>query len=76
MATTAGVIGTRGGSGGSMTATSLSWLLSAKANRLTALLDLDVHFGTGALAMDLEPGRGLTDAIENPSRFLISSTAF
>jgi len=27
-----------------------------------------VHFGTGALALDLEPGRGLTDAIENPSR--------
>jgi pilus assembly protein CpaE len=34
----------------------------------TALLDLDVHFGTGALSLDLEPGRGLTDAIENPSR--------
>jgi len=34
----------------------------------TALLDIDVHFGTGALALDLEPGRGLTDAIENPSR--------
>src|SRR3546814_5209323 len=42
--------------------------MSAKGGRLTALLDLDVHFGTGALAMDLEPGRGLTDAIENPSR--------
>jgi len=27
-----------------------------------------VHFGTGALALDLEPGRGLTDAIDNPSR--------
>jgi pilus assembly protein CpaE len=39
-----------------------------KAGRSTALLDLDVHFGTGALALDLEPGRGLTDAIENPSR--------
>jgi pilus assembly protein CpaE len=34
----------------------------------TALLDLDIHFGTGALSLDLEPGRGLTDAIENPSR--------
>src|SRR5688500_3008509 len=39
-----------------------------KGARSTALLDLDVHFGTGALALDLEPGRGLTDAIENPSR--------
>lgn len=65
---TVAVIGTRGGAGSSTTATSLAWLLSEKAKRLTALLDLDVHFGTGALAMDLEPGRGLTDAIENPSR--------
>lgn len=62
------VIGTRGGSGASTMATSLAWLLSEKEKRLTALLDLDVHFGTGALAMDLEPGRGLSDAIDNPSR--------
>ncbi len=62
------VIGARGGVGASTVATSLAWLLSSKENRSTALLDLDVHFGTGALALDLEPGRGLTDAIENPSR--------
>ncbi|QIG79144.1 P-loop NTPase family protein [Stakelama tenebrarum] len=62
------VIGTRGGSGASTIATSLAWLLSERKLHTTALLDLDVHFGTGALALDLEPGRGLTDAIENPSR--------
>ena len=62
------VIGTRGGAGASTIATSLAWLVSDKERRTTALLDLDVHFGTGALALDLEPGRGLTDAIENPSR--------
>jgi pilus assembly protein CpaE len=62
------VIGTRGGVGASTVSTSLAWLLSEKIGRSTALLDLDVHFGTGALALDLEPGRGLTDAIENPSR--------
>ncbi|WP_375397019.1 CpaE family protein [uncultured Sphingomonas sp.] len=62
------VIGTRGGAGASTLATSLAWLMSEKSGRTTALLDLDVHFGTGALALDLEPGRGLTDAIENPSR--------
>lgn len=62
------VIGTRGGVGASTLSTSLAWLLSTKGKRSTALLDLDVHFGTGALALDLEPGRGLTDAIENPSR--------
>ncbi len=62
------VIGTRGGVGASTLATSLAWLLSADNKLPTALLDLDIHFGTGALSLDLEPGRGLTDAIENPSR--------
>lgn len=62
------VIGVRGGAGASTVATSLAWLMGEKDNRSTALLDLDVHFGTAALALDLEPGRGLTDAIENPSR--------
>ncbi|MEO1219897.1 MAG: pilus assembly protein CpaE [Pseudomonadota bacterium] len=62
------VVGTRGGVGASTLATSLSWLFSEHHKSPTALLDLDVHFGTGALALDLEPGRGLTDAIDNPSR--------
>src|SRR5512139_740507 len=62
------VIGVRGGVGASTIATSLAWLMGDKGGRSTALLDLDVHFGTGALSLDLEPGRGLTDAIENPSR--------
>jgi pilus assembly protein CpaE len=62
------VIGVRGGVGASTVASSLAWLMGEAESRTTALLDLDVHFGTGALAFDLEPGRGLTDAIENPSR--------
>ncbi|MCB2080024.1 MAG: pilus assembly protein CpaE [Novosphingobium sp.] len=65
---TTAVIGTRGGVGASTLATSLAWMFSADNKMPTALLDLDIHFGTGALALDLEPGRGLTDAIENPSR--------
>ena len=64
----AAVIGARGGAGASTIATSIAWLMGERAQRSTALLDLDVHFGTGALSLDLEPGRGLTDAIENPSR--------
>lgn len=64
----AAVIGARGGAGASTMATSIAWLMGERSQRSTALLDLDVHFGTGALSLDLEPGRGLTDAIENPSR--------
>ena len=64
----AAVIGVRGGVGASTIASSLAWLMGDKVGRSTALLDLDIHFGTGSLALDLEPGRGLTDAIENPSR--------
>ncbi len=62
------VVGSRGGVGASTLATSLAWLFSTEHDAATALLDLDVHFGTDALALDLEPGRGLTDAIDNPSR--------
>lgn len=62
------VVGTRGGVGASTLATSLAWLFSTDHDAATALLDLDVHFGTDALALDLEPGRGLSDAIDNPSR--------
>ncbi|ALE17215.1 Type II /IV secretion system ATPase TadZ /CpaE, associated with Flp pilus assembly [Altererythrobacter epoxidivorans] len=62
------VVGARGGVGASTLATSLAWQFSEEHKAPTALFDLDVHFGTGALALDLEPGRGLTDAIDNPSR--------
>jgi len=62
------VIGARGGVGASTIAAAIAWLVAEREKRSTALLDLDIHFGTGALALDLEPGRGLTDAIENPSR--------
>jgi pilus assembly protein CpaE len=60
------VIGVRGGSGASTVGVAIATMLAER--RSTTLLDLDVHFGTSALALDLEPGRGLTDAIENPSR--------
>lgn len=62
------VVGARGGVGTSTIATSLGWLMADRLERSTALLDLDVHFGTAALSLDLEPGRGLVDAIDNPSR--------
>jgi pilus assembly protein CpaE len=62
------VIGARGGCGTSMLATSIAHQLSSAHERTTALMDLDIHFGTGALTFDVEPGRGLIDALDNPSR--------
>lgn len=62
------IIGVRGGVGASTIATNCAWILAHEKGQKTALVDLDMHFGTGALTFDLEPGRGLTDALENPSR--------
>lgn len=62
------VIGMRGGVGASMIASSCAWIIANEINRNTAILDMDIYFGTGALTFDLEPGRGLCDALENPSR--------
>jgi len=62
------VIGTRGGVGASTAAINVAWSMAHDLDHKVALLDLDVHFGSAALAFDLEPGRGLYDALENPGR--------
>ncbi len=62
------VVGVRGGVGTSTLATGLGWILAEEQKVKVALLDLDLHFGTAALTFDLEPGRGLCDALENPNR--------
>ncbi|MFQ5346583.1 MAG: CpaE family protein [Rhodothalassiaceae bacterium] len=62
------IIGTRGGVGASTIASGLSWILAEENKARVALLDLDIQFGTAALTFDLEPGRGLCDALENPNR--------
>ena len=73
------VIGSRGGAGVSTVATNLAWVISDELKRRTVLVDLDLEFGTIALSLDLEPTRGLREALENPSRidslFISSATA-
>jgi pilus assembly protein CpaE len=61
-------IGSRGGVGATTTAVSCAWLLSEQRQERTALLDLDLHFGTIALHLDTDPGGGLCEALEQPSR--------
>jgi pilus assembly protein CpaE len=62
------VMGTRGGVGASTTAMNLAWLLANEHKRETMLVDLDLHCGTVALALDVEPSHGLREVLDNPSR--------
>jgi pilus assembly protein CpaE len=61
-------VGSRGGVGTTTCAVTCAWLFAEERARLTALLDLDLHFGTVALKLDADPGSGLCEAIEQPSR--------
>lgn len=62
------VTGTRGGVGATLVATGLAWSIAHRRRRRVALVDLDLQFGTAALALDLEPSHGLREALEHPSR--------
>ena len=62
------MIGTRGGVGISTIAINTGWILAHKFKFQCALLDLDLQYGTTALALDLDPGRGLRDVVASPQR--------
>ena len=62
------VTGARGGVGATMLATGISWTIANRRRRRVALVDLDLQFGTVALALDLEPSPGLREALEHPGR--------
>jgi pilus assembly protein CpaE len=61
-------MGSRGGIGATTSAVSCAWLLAAEQGERIALVDLDLSFGTVALKLDLDPGSGLCEALEQPSR--------
>ncbi|MEO8558756.1 MAG: hypothetical protein ABI439_06810, partial [Rhodospirillales bacterium] len=62
------VLGTRGGVGATTAAVGIGWILAHELGRETALLDLDPFCGSLALALNIEPGDGLRQALERPSR--------
>lgn len=62
------VIGARGGVGATTVAVSSAWLAAETFGRETALVDLDLHYGCCALALDLLPGSGMRDALQHPER--------
>jgi pilus assembly protein CpaE len=61
-------VGARGGVGTTTLALATAWILAHEVKLRTALIDLDLHFGNLALNLDLEPGRGLREALERPER--------
>ena len=62
------VVGARGGVGATMVATTLAWLHARERRQRTMLLDLDLTWGAAALALDVEPGHGLAEALDSPAR--------
>lgn len=62
------VVGARGGVGASTVAVNIAWDLAHTHGHKVALVDLDLFFGDIALSLDLEPGRGFLEALENPER--------
>jgi len=65
---TVAVVGVRGGVGASTVAVNIAWHAAHDLGRQCALLDLDIHFGTVTLALDLEPCGGMREILENPGR--------
>jgi pilus assembly protein CpaE len=62
------VVGARGGVGATTVAVSCAWTLSKDKRQRVVLLDLDLHLGSLALSLDLEPSRGLREILGNPDR--------
>ena len=60
--------GSRGGVGTTTAAVACAWVLAEQHGMPTMLLDLDLHFGSVALKLDIEPGSGLCEVLEQPSR--------
>lgn len=62
------LVGARGGVGTTTIATAIGWYFVHEFHQRAALADLDLHFGNLALSLDLEPGRGLREALTSPER--------
>jgi pilus assembly protein CpaE len=62
------VVGARGGVGASTVALNLAWILSQEQKQRVVLIDLDLHFGTVGLSLDIDPGNGFRDVLHNPGR--------
>ncbi|MEE8276509.1 MAG: AAA family ATPase [Alphaproteobacteria bacterium] len=62
------VIGARGGVGASTIAVNAAWIMAEERGKKVALIDLDLNYGTTALALDLVPAGGLIEVLQHPER--------
>lgn len=63
-----GIMGTRGGVGATSLSVFLATMLAAKPEQRVALVDLDPQDGSISLLLDLEPSKGMREALEKPER--------
>ena len=62
------VLGCRGGVGASTLAHNVGWCIAEKFQINTAIVDLDLAFGTSGLDFNEEPGQGVAEALAAPER--------
>lgn len=62
------MIGCRGGVGSSTIAHNVGWCIAERMQINTAIVDLDLAFGTCGLDFNEEPGQGVADALSAPER--------
>jgi pilus assembly protein CpaE len=62
------VIGCRGGVGSSTLAHNVAWCIAERFQINTAMVDLDLAFGTSSLDFNEEPGQGVAEALSAPER--------
>ena len=61
-------VGAKGGVGSSTIAHNVAWEITQGNSSGVILADLDLPFGTAGLDFDLDPGQGITDAIQDAGR--------
>lgn len=62
------VVGARGGVGASTVATSIASMVAAENKSDVLILDLDLHYGSVMLSLDLDPSDALREALTSPER--------
>jgi pilus assembly protein CpaE len=62
------MLGCRGGVGSSTLAHNVGWCIAEKLNINTAIIDLDLPFGTSGLDFNEEAGQGVAEALSAPER--------